>query len=105
MSFGAESFASRLLSKNIKIVIYRNTILPVVLYGCETWSLTFGEEPRLRVSENRMLRRIFGPRRDEVTKQWRKIHNELNYLKSSPNIIRVVESGRMRWVGQIARMG
>ena len=68
--------SSSLLSKNIKIKIYRTIILPVVLYGCETWSLTLREERRLRVFENRVLRRIFGPKRDEVTREWRKLHNE-----------------------------
>jgi len=66
---------SRLLSKNLKIKIYRTVILPVVLYGCETWSLTLREERKLRVFENRVLRRIFGPRRDEVTAEWRRLHN------------------------------
>ena len=64
-----------LLPKNVK-VIYRTIILPVVVYGCETWSLTLKEERRLRVFENRMLRRIFGPKRDGVTGEWRKLHNE-----------------------------
>ena len=68
--------SSRLLSKNVKIKIYRTIILPVVLYGCETWSLTLREERRLRVFENMVLRRIFGPRRDEVTGDWRGLHNE-----------------------------
>jgi len=67
---------SSLLSKHLKIKIYRTVILPVVLYGCETWSLTFREERRLRVFENRVLRRIFGPKMDEVTGEWRKLHNE-----------------------------
>ena len=62
--------SSSLLSKNLKIKIYRNIILPVVLYGCETWSLTLREERRMRVFENRMLRTIFGPKRDEVTGEW-----------------------------------
>ena len=66
LSFGAEFLSSRLLSKNLKIKIYRTVILPVVLYGCETWSLTVLEERKLRVFENMVLRRIFGPRRDEV---------------------------------------
>jgi len=80
-----------LLSKNLKIKIYRTIILPVVLYGCETWSLTLREERRLGVSENRMLRRIFGPRRDEVTGDWRKLHNEeLIDLYSSPKMFRVI---------------
>jgi hypothetical protein len=98
--------SSSLLSKNAKIKIYRTTILPVVLYGCETWSLTLREEHRLRVFENRVLRRIFGPKRDEVTGEWRRLHNEeLNDLYSSPNIIRVIKSKRMRWAGNVARMG
>jgi hypothetical protein len=65
----------RLLSKNLKISIYKTIILPVVLYGCETWSLTLREEHRLRVFENRVLRRIFGPKRNKVTGEWRKLHN------------------------------
>ena len=81
----------------LKIKIYRTIILPVVLYGCETWSLTLREEHRLRVSENRMLRRIFGPKRDGVTGEWRKLHNEeLNDLYCSPNIVRVIKSRIMR---------
>ena len=72
LSFGAESFVFLFVIKNLKIKIYRNIILPVVLYGCETWSLTLREERRLRVFENRVLRRIFGPKRDEVTGEWRK---------------------------------
>ena len=94
-----------MLSKNFKIKICRTIILPVVLYGCETWSLTLREERRLRVFENRVLR-IFGPKRDEVTGEWRKLHNEeLHYLYSSPNIVQVIKSRRMRWVGHVARMG
>jgi len=84
--------SSSLLSKSIKIKIYRTIILPVVLYGCETWSLTLREERRLRVFENRVLRRIFGPKRDEGTGEWRKLHNEeLNDLYCSPNIVRVIK--------------
>jgi len=95
-----------LVSKNLKIKIYRTIILPVVLYGCETWSLTLREESKLRVFENMVLRRIFGPRRDEVTGEWRKLHNEeLNGLYSSPNIVRAIKSRRMRWAGHVARMG
>ena len=98
--------SSRLLSKNLRIKIYRTIILPAVLYGCETWSLTLREERRLRVFENRVLRRVFGSKRDEVTGEWKKIHNEeLRDLYSLPNIVRVVKSRIMRWVGHVARMG
>jgi hypothetical protein len=77
----------------------------VVLYGCKTWSLTLREEHRLRVFENKMLRRIFGPKRDEVTGGWRKLHNEeLCELYSSPNIIKIIKSRRMRWAEHVARM-
>jgi hypothetical protein len=94
------------LSRNVKVKIYKTIILPVVLYGCETWSLMLKEENRLRVFENRVLRRIFRPKRDEVTGEWRKLHNEeLLNLYSSPDIIRQVISRRMRWVGHVARMG
>jgi hypothetical protein len=80
-----------LLSKNLKIRIYKTIILPVVLYGCETLSLTLREKHRLRIFENKVLRRLFGPKRNEVTGEWRKLHNEeLHDLYSSPNIIRVV---------------
>ena len=87
-----------LLSKNRKIKIYRNIILTVFfLYGCETWSLTLREELRLRVFENRVLKRIFGPKRDDVTGEWRKLNNgELNDLYSSPNIFRVIKWRRMK---------
>jgi hypothetical protein len=70
--FGAEFLSSSLLSKNLKIKIYRTIILPVVVFGCESWSLTLREQSRLRVFENRVLRRVFGPKRDEVTGEWRK---------------------------------
>ena len=77
----------------------------VVLYGCEAWSLTLREERKLRVFENMVLRRIFGTRRDEVTGEWRRLHNEeLNDLYSSPNIVRVIKSRRMRWAGHVAHM-
>jgi hypothetical protein len=95
----------RLISKNIKIKIYKTVIFPVVLYGCETWSLTLGDENRLRVLENRMLRRIFGPIR-EGDGSWRKLHNDEVYgLYSSPNIVRVIKSRRMRWAGHLECMG
>jgi len=78
----------------------------IYIYGCGTWSLTLREERKLRVFENRVLRRIFGPKRDEVTGKWRKLHNEwLNYLYCSANIVRVSKSRRMRWAGHVARMG
>jgi hypothetical protein len=89
----------------LQVKIYKSVILPVVLYGCETWSLTLGEEHRLRVFENRVLRRIFGPKREEDG-SWRKLHNnELHSLYSSPNIVRVIKLRRMRWAGHVARMG
>jgi hypothetical protein len=98
--------SSRLLSKNLKIRIYKMIILPVVLYGCETLSLTIREEHRLRVFENRVLRRIFGLKRDEVTGEWRKLHNdELHDLYSSPSIIRIIKSRKMRWESHVARLG
>ena len=85
--------------------IYRTVILPVVLYGCETWLLTLRGERKLRVFENRVLRKILGPRRDEVTGEWRRLHNEeLNDLYSSPNIVRVIKSRRIRWAGHVALM-
>jgi hypothetical protein len=81
-------------------------ILPVVLYGCETCSLTLREEHRLGVFEDRVLRRIFGPKRDEVTGEWRTLHNEeLHDLYSSPSIIRIIKARKMRWARHVARMG
>jgi hypothetical protein len=94
-----------LLSKNIKIEVCRIIILPVVLYGCKTWSLTLREELRLRVFENRVLRRIFELKRDELIGELRKLHNEKpNDLYSSPKIVRVIKSRRMSWAGYVARM-
>ena len=76
------------------------------MYGCETWSLILREKRRLRVFENKVLRGIFGPKRDEVTGEWRKLQNvELNDLYCSPNILRVIKWRRTRWAGHIARMG
>jgi len=98
--------SSSLLSTNFKFKKYRTIILSVVLYGWETWSLTLREECTLRVFENRALRRIFGPERDEVTREWRKLHNEeLNYLYSSPNIIWVIKLRRIRWMRHVACTG
>jgi hypothetical protein len=83
--------SSRVPSRNIKVKIYQTIILQVVVSGCKTWSLSLREEHRLRVFENRVLRRLFGPKRDEVTIQWIKLHSEeLHILYSSPNIIRQI---------------
>ena len=93
--------------KDLCVLIFKqNKVLHVVLYGCDTWSLTLREERNLRVFENMVLRRIFGPTRDEVTGDWRRLHNEeLNDLYSSPNIARVIKSRKMRWAGHVARIG
>jgi hypothetical protein len=98
--------SSHLLSKNLKARIYKTIILPVVLYGCETWSLTLREEHRLKVFANRLLRRIFGPKKDEVKEECWKLHNEeLRDLHFAPSIIRIIKSRRMRLTGHVARMG
>jgi hypothetical protein len=98
--------SSRLLPGSVKVKIYKTIMLPVVLYGCETWSVTLREEHRLRVFEKSVLRRIFGPKRDEVTGEWKKLHNgQLHNLYSSSDIIRQIKSRRMRWAGHVARMG
>ena len=100
------SFVFQVAIQNLKIKIHRTIILPVVLYGRESWSLTLREKRKLKVSENMGLRRIFGTRRDEVTGEWRRLHNEeLNDLYSSPNIVRVIKPRRMRWAGHVVRMG
>jgi hypothetical protein len=92
--------SSRLLSKNVKIRIYTTIILPVIMYRFETWSLSLREEHRLRVL------RIFGPKRDEVIGDWRKLHNEeLHNFYSSPSIIRMMKSMRMRWAEHVVRIG
>jgi hypothetical protein len=98
--------SSRLLSRNLKVEIYKTRILSIVLYGCETLFLILSEEYRLSVFENSVLRRIFGPMRGEVTRKWRKLHKvELHNLYSSPEIIRQIKSKRIRWAGHVARMG
>ena len=98
--------SSSLLSKNVKIKLQRSIILPVVLNGCETWSITLREERRLRVFENRVWRRIFVPHRNEVTSEWRKLHNEgLDDLYCSHGIVRVIKSRRMRWARHVANIG
>jgi hypothetical protein len=98
--------SSPLLSTNVNIRIYKTTILPVVLYGCETWSLTLKEEHRLRVFGNRVLRKIYGPKRDKLIGCWGKLHNEeLCNLCCSPSILRIIKSRRMSWAGHVARMG
>jgi hypothetical protein len=94
------------LSTNLKVKIYKTIILPVALFGCETWSLMLNEKHRLRVFENRVLRRILGPKRVEVVGGWGKLHNEeLHSLYSSPDIIRVIKSKRMRWAWHVVHMG
>ena len=94
LTFGADSVVFKFAIQNLTINIL--IIVPVVLYGCETWSLTLREERRLRVFENRVLRRIFGSKTDEVTGEWRKLHNEEFNDLYSPNIIRAIKSRRMK---------
>jgi hypothetical protein len=90
----------------IAVIYISYTVILPVLYGCETWSLPLREERKLRVFENRVMSRVFGRKRDEVTGEWRKLHNEeLNGLYSLPNIVRVVKSRRTRWAGYVSRMG
>jgi hypothetical protein len=106
LPFGSELSVFSSAVKKLKNYNIQDDNLPVVLYGCETWSLTLREEHRLRVFENRVVRRIFGPKRDEVTGEWRKLHNEeLHELYSSPSIIGIIKSRRIRWAGHVARMG
>jgi hypothetical protein len=98
--------SSRLFSRNLKVKTIKNHNSTSFLYGCDTWSLTLREEHRLGVFENRVLRRIFGPERDEVMGEWRKLHNgELRKLYSSQDIIRQIKSRRMRLAGHVARKG
>jgi hypothetical protein len=106
LPFGSESFVLPLLSRNVEVKIYKTIIIPVVLYECEAGSLTLMEEHRLRVFENRVLRRIFGTKRDEVREEWRRLHGgDLHDLYSSPDIIRQIKSRRMTWAGCVAHMG
>jgi hypothetical protein len=106
LEFGVIQQGLYYLSCTVLLKIYRTLILPVVLCGCQNWSLTLREEHRLRVFENRVLRGIFGPKRDGVTGEWRRLHNEELYdLYSSPNIIWVIKSRSMRWARLLARMG
>jgi hypothetical protein len=105
LSFSSISFVSPSHIRKLKIKIYETVILPVVLYGCGTWSLTLREGQRLRAFENRVLRRIFGPKREEDA-SWRKLHNDgLHGLYSSPNIVQVIKLRRMRWVEHVHCMG
>jgi hypothetical protein len=98
--------SSNSVPKNIKIRIYVTIILPAVLYWCETWSLTLWDERRLRLFENRVLRKMLGPKRYDATGEWGRLHNnELCDPYSSPNIMRMIKSRRMRWAGHVARMG
>jgi hypothetical protein len=106
LPFGSQSSVLPPAVRNVKVKIYKTVILPAVLCGCETWSVTLREEHRLRVFGNWVLRGIFGPKGDEVTGEWRKFHSgELHNLYSSPDIIRQIKSSRMRWAGHVARMG
>jgi hypothetical protein len=106
LSFGAESFVFQFAIQEFKDYDIKTYNFAYFLYGCETWSLTMREVCRVRVFENRVLKRIFGPKRDEVTGEWRTLHIEdLNDLNSSPNIVRVIKLRRMRWAGYVARMG
>jgi hypothetical protein len=99
-SFDVESFVFQFAVQNFKIKIHRTIILHVVLYGSATWSVTLREKPRLMVFKNRVLRRKFGPKRNKVTEEWRKLHSEeLNNMYSIPDTIRAVKSRRMRWAG------
>jgi hypothetical protein len=104
LSFSPKSICLPISYKKLKIKIYKIVILPAVLYGCKTWSLTLREEHRLRGFENRLLRRIIGPEKEEDG-SWRILHNdEFHGLYSSTNIVRVIKSGWMKWVGHVACM-
>jgi hypothetical protein len=106
LNLGKILLSSHLLARNVKVKTHKTIILPVVLYECQTWSLTLSTGRRLRVFDNKVLRTLFGPNREEVTGEWRKLHNEWHHiLYSSPNIITQIKSRRMRWAGHVARMG
>jgi len=106
LSFSAESFVSQFAIQEYKGYDMQNYNFAVVMYGCESWSFTLREERRLRVFENRVLRRVFGRKKAEVTGEWRKLHNEeLNDLYSSPTIFRVIKLGRMTWARHGAHIG
>jgi len=106
LSLAADSCVIQYAIRIYKIKICKHIILSLVLYGCETWSLTLREERRLRIVDNRLLRRIFELKRDEVTEEWRRLHNEeLNDIYCSPNATRVIKSRRMRGGGHVTRMG
>ena len=95
-----------MFSKNIKVKIHANILLPVVLYGCEPWSVTLREEHQLKVFENRVVTKICGLQTEEVKEEWRKLHiEELRDMYYSPNIMPVIKSRRIRWVGHVARLG
>jgi hypothetical protein len=101
LPFGAEYLVFQFYMQNINVKICRTIILPFVLYGCETWSLKTREEHRRRVFENRVLRRIFRPKRDEVTGVWKELHNdEFNDLYWSPNIVWLIKSRGVKWEGR-----
>ena len=97
--------SSSLLTKNLKIKIHRTVILPIVVYGCEIWSLTLREERRLRVFENRVLRGIFGHKRNDIAGEWKTIHVALNDLYCSPNNVRVIKKRRITWAGHVECIG
>ena len=106
LSFGAESLVFRCLSKNLRLRYTEILFCLLFFYGCETWALTLRKKLRLRVFENRVLRRMYEPKRNELIREWRKLHTEELYdFYSSPDIIRVIKWRRMRWAGHVASMG
>jgi hypothetical protein len=106
LSFGAESLVFQFAIQQLEEQNVQNYNFAVVWYGCVIWSLKLREERRLRVFENRVLGRIFGPKRDEVTGELRKLHNEeRNLFYSTPNVVRVINSRRMKWAGHVVILG